>query len=478
MRKILAALGTITIAFSIIPAQSSHDPTVTVVLYNDLNVEGDMTVPWSPDDEQRTDLYGERRNLVRTIKAQVRYAQDHFETHGRAIRVIAQRSSGVAATCDARRADADHAVELYEPIAAVAFLGDVTCYADRLADHGVPTFGFLEHLERSAYRENRPFLWSVAPDMQLVADLSAGFICRSLEGRPARFATDPSFQTESRTFALIFPTDSQRGASVDRPPQLLIDSLRAACGFEFAATHPYDASVALAGLREAPEIMTDLKRRGITTVVCYCLPVATELTVSIMQDEATALGYLPEWYWDRNSAMDLAAWHRLFGSPVHRSFGATWLPRQPVFDETDHYRAYRTVESDSEPNAVFNFRIYHAFRLLFHAVERTGFPFTAPRVRDALFGLQDRSGAPFTAEGGFGSASPSPFTFVDTGMAWWWDPAARPPGGNAGEGCLRVADRGQRYRPGEWPPSDAHLFSETSPCNVDHRATFPGAALP
>jgi hypothetical protein len=95
------------------------------------------------------------------------------------------------------------------------------------------------------------------------------------------------------------------------------------------------------------------------------------------------------------------------------------------------------------------------------------------------FNYLDREN-PWIPIGGYGpydSNAVSPYTFVDTAMGWWWDPDGTPPGGQRGEGCMRVIRQGLRYYATDWPKGDGDLFLEDDPCSVDWRELAdPGGA--
>ena len=66
-------------------------------------------------------------------------------------------------------------------------------------------------------------------------------------------------------------------------------------------------------------------------------------------------------------------------------------------------------------------------------------------------------------------------------MGWWWDPTGTPPGGRAGEGCIRVMYDGKRYYGGnpasgrQWPFGDQDIKQGLDgdwPCTEDERREF------
>jgi hypothetical protein len=230
--------------------------------------------------------------------------------------------------------------------------------------------------------------------------------------------------------------------------------------------------------------MSKYKRDNITTVVCYCLPVTNEGTVTTMHNQANSIGYLPEWYWDHASAMDRPIWDQTFASPSQKGIGVSYLWRSPSFHQQYHYQAYQQEEPGTTPNVRFNFNIYHLFLNLFQGVQAAGPHLTPESVERGMFTFHfmNRRNA-YLPVGGYGpyqqsnpdlgiikpSQAVAPYTFVDTAMGWWYDPKGTPPGGRSGEGCIRVMNQGLRYFAGEWPLGDNILGLSSDPCTQDTR---------
>jgi hypothetical protein len=244
---------------------------------------------------------------------------------------------------------------------------------------------------------------------------------------------------------------------------------------KFDLVRRYDATVtAGTGTSEAGNIITEFKRLPITTVVCYCIPVQTELTAPTMLRTASSTQYYPEWFWDPASTMDRPIWMQTYGnSSDQNSFGITYFWRNPAFREQYHYQAYLQEEPGTQPNVLFNFSIYHLMLNLFQGIQAAGPELTPDTVEQGMFTFNwlDRS-IPWVPTGGYGpynSDAVSNYTFIDTAMAWWWDPTGTQPGGRQAEGCQRVIRNGERAYVGGWPRGDADLRSDSWPCSQDNR---------
>ncbi|HEX9776489.1 MAG TPA: hypothetical protein VGB83_13035 [Actinomycetota bacterium] len=457
---------------------------IKVVFYNDnVSVKGDLNEPWDPSDEASgagsADANGETTNIYRTVKAHVRYFNLRYQTYGRTVHVMGQPStSNLISTCSQRASDASQTVAEHEPFAVVHFGDNGSCYMEELAEkHAIPTFGLNSDVPRTRYDSFAPYIWGFFPDQESEAAWSASFICRKLYDRPATITPDPALNGETRKFGFIRARDSARGPETDQLATLLTKYVKDECGLKFDDKNHlveyYNASGRAAGASEAPDIMSRFKREGVTTVICYCVPVPTETTVLTMQNAASGVAYFPEWYWDHDSRMYRSIWNQRYSDAKQyaQNFGVNHHWRNPAFREQIHYQAYLQMEPSSVPNERFNFDIYHLFLNLFQAIQAAGPNLTPETVERGMFTFNylNRQN-PFIPIGGYGpynSQAISDYTFVDTAMGWWWDPTGTPPGGKRGEGCPRLMRQGLRFYAGEWPLGDSDLYTEDAPCNQD-----------
>lgn len=453
--------------------------TITIVLYNDLGVKGDMTVPWKVSDEtadHETSQNGQQTYLVRTIKGMLSFFTNRYQTYGRRVQVIAVPSGGLTTKCPQRASDATNINRKYKPFAVVHFGDGGQCFLSEMAEkYQVPGFGLNADVPRARFEEARPYVWGFFPDQETEAGYSASFICRKLFGRKARFANSPTLQDRTRKFGLIFPTRSQRGPESAELADLLQGYLKQECPtIKIGGGQENDVvvrTIADDGKAEASGIMTDFLTYNVTTIICYCVPVQTENTVTTMQTTAQGLNYYPEWYWDHASRMFRAIWNELFGNDSMSSLGTSYHWRNDSFKEQFWYRAYLQEWPGTIPNTRFGFDIYHLFLNLFQGLQGAGPELTPNSVEGGMFTFNylDRKNTrgPIGGYGPYDRNAVSSYTFIDTGMAFWWDPTGTPPGEQNPKGCLRAVRDGRRYFAGEWPQGDADLFKSGDPCFQD-----------
>jgi hypothetical protein len=447
---------------------------IRIALYNDLGIKGEMNVPWDPSNESAT-AAPDQINLVRTVKAQLRFFMQRFMTFGRLVRLVAVPSTaGATESCAQRTADSYLMRKNHNPFAVIAFGDDMECFARSMSfDFKVPVFLYGTDVSSTTLTLGAPYIWSFLPEQETEAAYSASFLCRELRGQTARFARSPLLKNSARTFGLIttdeggplgiglLGPDSPIGPLAD----LLVADAKAECGLTFDSI---DRSI-LATPANAAALMAQYEAKGITTVLCYC-PVSRDgSNVTTMQSAATAMGYAPEWVWDHASRMDNPMNQRRYASPFQTSLGVSYFWRLPSQQSQYPAQAYAQSEPGSVPNPRYNWEIYHAFLLAFSAIQDAGPDLTPGTVQRGLstWAYTDATNTfePIGGYGPYGAHALGDQSFVDTGMAWWWDSAGTAPGAPPTTGCMRVADEGARAYAGTWPEGDASLFSPSAPCS-------------
>ena len=471
--KALATALTLALAMSSAPVSADLDPIV-VLLYGDRQYNGSLDEPYDESQEYSCTYRWECENMVRTLKALHRYFESTTDTGGRDVQMHARTSSGdIGSSCAARRADAQLALNEFPDLdLAINIAGGAACFVSEMAEAGVPVAsgpGFLEEV----YDEVPGSIWSFSESVEQGAALSASFICQSLVGGPARFAGDPLLQTMTRKLGLVYPTQSQRGPEISAHARALRTEVQDRCGAQFVVER-FEGGGTAGLLPIAANIAARMKQQEVTTLVCICIPVFTELAVNSMHAAATAIGWLPEWYWDSSSFMDRAVWQRVHGPKASGgSFGMTTMWRMPELGETDWYQAYESQEPGTTPNEYAIFRIYNALWLGYQGIANAAPDYDASSIAAGFEGVavgdpQD----PFSPLGSLGEDGPGRYSLLDSGMGFWWDELGTPPGGLPIQGCLRVVDGGARSLPGEWPAGDESLFDPDDPCTQNSQKIY------
>ena len=426
--------------------------SIETVLYNDLGITGSLNSPWAATDEatgHSLDPTGTSTNLLRTAKALVAYFNSRYQTYGRTVRVTAFPSSlGETSICAARYSDAVDAIETYQPFALTMLGMGHGCAFDATEDASILGVGHAEET-RDAHVGDGRAAFTFAPTIEQTTNAAAGFICRSLWGRPASHAGGQLRGLSPRRFGLIYPSPGQSWFAENAA--LLGAAMHARCGASFALTKTYrngqpgDLVQHIQAARAWP----------ISSLVCLCPAENGDARAAIAA--ARALNYEPEWIWMPATRMDRATWQRLAGDPIGSHFGVspTWLAPAP--DQQEAMRAAREADPGLSPNARATTDLFLALRMLFTAIQQAGPTLTPATATTGLEALSITSIAPDAVQGSFND--PGRRSWTDTFVAWWFDPSASPPGEALPRGCIRLMRDGRRFTADDWPSGDVELFA-------------------
>jgi hypothetical protein len=437
--------------------------SVDVVLYNDLGLSGSLNTAWSATDEAAghlADPTGQTTNLVRTAKALVAHFNARYQTYGRTVRVTAFPSAfGETSICASRYSDASNAIGTYQPFAVAALGMGQGCVFDATADASIVGLGLAEEVRDSKVPDARA-AFTFAPTMEQTAEATAGFICRSLAGRPASYASG-SLTGRTRRFGLIYPSPGETwfadGAA------LLRDAVRSSCDATFAFIGTYatlNEPDPIGSIAHPGELVSQIRSAGLatnapTTLVCMCPAENGDARLAIAA--ARAINYGPEWIWVPSTRMDRATWQRLTPSALGRHFGIspTWLAPAP--DVQEAVRAVHDADPGIRPNPRSTTDLFLALRSIFTAIQQAGPTLTPQTVATGLSEHVIASTGADVVQGSY--ADPGRRSWSDTFVAWWFDAMAAPPGESLPRGCIRLMRDGWRFTADAWPTSDLELFT-------------------
>ena len=447
-------------------AQGVTKDQIDIIVYvEDLHEEVDLNKPWKPTDEYHdpsNPLF--TPNLVRSLKSLLAYFNLRYQTYGRTVRARAipafsgEEEPG-SNPCGRRRNEAME-VARRQPFAVVnvGYWG-ARCFRQHLATYGIPYFGTNYDVSEREYEKAAPAQWGFFPDQETTAVLNASFMCRSLADQPARFA-GPEQRTSERRFAILYPEH------VDDGSDLYTVAHRQVAEKTFRAmTNQCDAPVELVRYidDQIPTEATRLRQRGVTTILCRC----PNEHVTYWTGMASSIGWHPEWIFDQ--PMAVAFYGRILADQSQTALGISPRWRHPAFREQFHYQAFLRMSPGATPNPILNSDIYYAFHTLFTAIQVAGPILTTTAMQHGMQTLRMvEPGNPWIPSGGWGPYAPSiatgSYAFIDSAMAWWYDPAGEPPGGTRADGCLRVALGGTRFFADGWPTDDSYLMTDDAPC--------------
>lgn len=430
---------------------------IRLVLYNDVGLEGDLNAPWAATDEAVThfaDVDGATTNLVRTAKALVATFNARYQTYGRTLKVTAVRSAlGAESSCSVRESEIEQAILTLQPFAIISVGSDMGCAAARAASAGVPTLGSFTLTNEADLSTNGSLVHTFAPTRDQLDVAVGGFLCRSLAGRPARFAGG-TLAGAPRTIGLIFPAGAGRPLSSHAAG--ILGSMANSCGQPLALTRSYRPTATA----ELVNALTVMAAANITTLVCLCPATNGDARTAIAA--AQGRNYLPEWVWSPVTEMDRAMWMRRAPSAAARHIGITPLWLAPAAPEQLAFTAAVAGDDNLDPNPRWTTDLYTALRTAATGIQTAGPLLTPGSVRQGLATVAFNQPANAeTVSGAF--ASPTPSSFTDTFAAWSWDARGETPGEPGPRGCIRFANGGARATATTWPANDLSL-AVAGPC--------------
>jgi len=432
---------------------------VLLALYNDLGVDGDIETidkPAGPD-------LREHRSLIRTLRAQLRYFSNHFQTYDRRVRIVAVSASRDASCAEQR--NAAERVQRMAPFAAIVVAEHASCAQGALAASGIPSVGIARDLERATLDEGAGLIAAFHPDMREDARITAAFICDQLMGRQARFSADPAIARSDRRIEILAPAEPAAEPFRDAAESLQTE-IAARCDQGSAIRLFVDAGPL--GRRELPPIDPsslpligdddDEEEGPVTSYVCVCDVAAGHL----IESQRAHAGEHPEWILPMIARGDDARTLMQGSLPGEPVFGVTSRWVLPELSEQYATRAYHEIQRRTEPNLAHNHDVYHAFMLGFSALQQAG-PYVT--TENWIRGLRSMGLTGATAELPVGRFRDDDQvnTFRESALSWWWNPAsAEAPGV---PGCIAsAASAGSTQAIGTedgWVPGDGDLFVGT-----------------
>jgi hypothetical protein len=324
------------------------------------------------------------------------------------------------------------------------------------------------------------------PDLQ--AKNVATWIGREIAGHPAQWAGDPSYQKETRKFALLYTASDTTGSSIDLDAfnRALTQNKVPKPVAEVAYSVPADTSQATnAAEEQAPVIVSKLKDAGATSVILM----GASTIVGPVTKAATAADYHPEWLMTGWAYQDLTLlaggydqdqWGHAFGMAWFAPYASDNAGAVTAENVVDWYwgKDKATTSSGGMPLVYF---LDQGFQL-------AGPKLTPASFRDGEFAQPGTGGAydhHVTTQGNkvgdlglgypeYSFLGPKDFALV------WYDPKAPGKGnilGSSGTGNYVYLDGGKRYTLQTWPKGEPKFFQDL-PTNVIDYTKSPTGELP
>jgi hypothetical protein len=359
-----------------------------------------------------------------------RYFNERYELYGRRLQLWAIEDNG-ASDAEQRASAVKQAEQSH------AFVATHLAYpfCDEFTRHGLVCFngnGF----QKQVYADHAPLWWSYQMDTDTADQMAAEYTCKKLVNRNADFA-GTTLQGRPRVISVVtehtpdnhFRTSSHIAAITKQM-----------CGFT-PKTIDFDPSKP----EEVAQTVAALRANGTTTIV----PEVGLIGIIELFSSSDSNHYEPEWVFINNYGLDIGDGARLTGSPqMNHVFGMSgWELPQP-FQDTDCYRAYKSIDPTTAPDQ--NFCRLHWIDLehIANGIQEAGPDLTPESFEKGLYAMSSilrRGSRPYAIGGGYG---PGDHSFVDDFVEMWWDGTATDPDGGE-PGTYRYPQQGKRFRPGE-----------------------------
>jgi hypothetical protein len=381
-------------------------------------------------------VIGSEQQAVSTMDAYVSLFNKNFELYGRKVvlkpftgkgDLLSELGGGGLAQAQSDAAEA----KSLGAFADVSLIFSTAVYDQALAQNHVIAITGGIFQSKQWFNDNAPYVYSVTPYCNQLADAAAGLISRSMNHLPAIFSNSPSIRKKQRVFGLIYPSNPQYQSCANQ----FTDSLsRKHVSLARVISYPFS----LTGATELSQnTIEQLINQNVTTVLCACDPI----TPIFLANDSANLNYYPEWFtldWGDSFAQTVipSEWaHAVSG-------GQPAIPK----NEQEAYKALLLANlTPKEINPLYS-DIYLPLLMLFDALQEAGPDLNPQTFEQGYWSLPQMSG-PLTGVWKFGVGT---FEAQASYEILWYDP---------------TAISNQDSKPGAWVPCNngqIFLFSQHS----------------
>ena len=294
-------------------------------------------------------------------------------------------------------------------------------YDTALASHHIVAIGG-EFMPHSWYQQYAPYEYSYYPSCTKFVQAAVDVIGKSINGLPAIYAGNNTYQHEPAKIGLIYPSDPLFSPCAAEAAQLLSQAhIPLADQFSYSMTD-------LASLSpEAVTAVAGFKEKGVTTVICACDP----LTPAFLAEAAASQHYFPEWL--VMSISDVTEVRGIMSAIAGKAFNTEWahaltMMVQPVTPQDQEFTvAYQLATGHrlSSPPAIGDAgTLYQGLLLLFSGLQQAGPDLTPATFQRGMWSLP-----PSVQDAGLGGwlFKPGHYTAPSNFQVLYWSNRARGP---------------------------------------------------
>jgi len=232
------------------------------------------------------------------------------------------------------------------------------------------------------HQSHAPYDWSLATDGTDLATGAANYAVQRLcpPGTPAAYA-GATLKDKPRKFAGIAPSNELYQASVD-----VFKRIMGAHGCPLD-TYSYTLDLGTES-QQAQNLVSQLKARGYTTVICGCDPIFPVY----LTGQQSSQNYLPEFVEIGAALVDQDYVGQLYNQQAYaHALGIS--PNQPTvpYTQTIGYQAYKQEDPSGEPSFFTNI-IYLQLDMLAIGIQMAGPNLTPASFQSGMFGFKPALG--------------------------------------------------------------------------------------
>lgn len=398
--------------------------------------------------------------VTETTQGFVDLFNDFYQTYGRTVRVEVIEASGTSTDEVAARADAQRAIEEFQPFAAWGGPVLTDAWADEMAAAGVVCISCGLTGSEEFRAERAPYLINIVMAGNQVNLHGAEYVAKKLAGQPAVHAGDPAFQGTERVFGHVYITSSEESERNAAQFRTLLEER----GVTLAEQLSYQLDPGRLP-EQATSVIAKLKEAGVTTVLLQADPVAP----ANFTQEATAQEYFPEWVVTGGTLTDTTTFGRVFDPRQwSHAFGITTGAAETAPELDPGFALYEWYTGSPPPAAETAPILYATPALFFSGVQSAGPTLTPETFRDGIFAGEPTPSGITSSSLSWGQhglwddlGTGDDWSGIDDATEWWWDADATGPDElqREGTGMVRFVDGGRRYLPGAWT-EELRVFEE------------------
>lgn len=401
----------------------------------------------TPEDQDRMDA------------AIVDYAKMHYETYGRAPKVITMKATGESDEDEAMRADAKTIADQHQ--AFIAWGGPDTL-AEELAARGVICICTTSLSDRF-YAKTRGFIFSSLPAAEEYYTAAAEYVGKRLHGRPPQWAGSPikaddlSWVPTERKVGLVYLEATSAGPRpfATEGREYFVEEMKK-YGVNNVAFVGYSSRLQ-DSTQQTTNVIAKMVSEKVTTIVFAGDP----LFPIFLTKEATNQKYFPEWVMIGTALTDTTFFGRTYDPAQWRhAFGISplWVFWVDVSKSTGYREYHHARPGSNRGDEGVSINVRRApIQWIFQGIHMAGPNLTAQTFAQGMYNFPRSGGTPDVPLIFFTPERPNAikdFTEV------WWNPNGNglDETGKFGAGTLMKVDGGKRWLTGTWPNTDPKVF--------------------